>query len=84
MKSSSDSFVRSVRLTRRTASVTISVPEAAWHLAINGLLRYFPVPTNKRERNARPAIVNTSSIPTIMTADVWEEDLCWYSVSRNP
>src|SRR6266700_7329486 len=62
IKSSSDSFERSVRLTRRTATVTMSAPEAAWARAISGKLRYFPVPTMRRERNARPAMTRLSGI----------------------
>src|SRR5271169_4341687 len=62
IKSSSDSLVLSVRLTRLTASVTISAPEASWHLCINALLRYFPVPMNNREWNVRSAILSTSSM----------------------
>src|SRR5882762_5516680 len=62
MKSSNDSFVRSVRLTRRTATVTMSAPEAACARAISCKLRYFPVPTISRERNPRPAITNSSLI----------------------
>src|SRR5713226_3205945 len=62
MKSSKDSFVRSVRLTRRTATVTISAPEAAWARAISGKLRYLPVPTMRRDWKARPAITSESDM----------------------
>src|SRR5258708_39951985 len=62
MKSSRDSFERSVRLTRRTATVTISAPEAAWARAISVKLRYLPVPTIKRDRKARPAITSESDM----------------------
>src|SRR5712692_10505996 len=62
MKSSSDSLERSVRLTRRTATVTISAPEAAWARAISGKLRYLPVPTIKRDWKARPAITSESDM----------------------
>src|SRR6267378_2488236 len=62
MKSSSDSFERSVRLTRRTATVTMSAPEAAWARPISWKLRYLPVPTISRDRNARPAITSRSDM----------------------
>src|SRR5260370_30180266 len=68
IKSSRDSFERSVRLTRRTATVTISAPEAAWARAISGKLRYLPLPTIKRGRKARPAITSESDMvdPTLI------------------
>ena len=53
-KSSSDSCVRSVRFTRRTATVTISAPEASSASRIRGKVAYLPVPTIRRERNGRP------------------------------
>src|SRR6202051_488520 len=52
-----DSFDRSVRLTRRTATVTTSAPDAAWQRAISGKLRYLPVPIIRRERKVRPDMV---------------------------
>src|SRR5882762_10019861 len=39
IKSSNDSFERSVRLTRRTATVTMSAPEAAWARPVSWKLR---------------------------------------------
>src|SRR3990172_520286 len=60
MWSSSDSFVLSVRLTRRTATVTISAPEASCACTISCGVRYFPVPTISRERKRRPAITSAS------------------------
>src|SRR3954452_4751204 len=66
MKSSSDSLDLSVKLTRRTARVTISVSAAAWQRDINCLLRYFPVPTKRRDRKVLSAIVSVSCITTIM------------------
>src|SRR5579859_7085950 len=62
MKSRRDSLVLSVRLTRRTATVTISAPEAAWARAISWKLRYLPVPTIRRDLKARPAITRSSDI----------------------
>src|SRR5215470_7639534 len=53
MKSSSDSLLLSVRFTRRTATVTMSAPEAACARAISWKLRYFPVPTIRRDLKAR-------------------------------
>src|SRR4051794_35766348 len=54
----SDSFERSVRFTRRTATVTMSAPLASWQRFISGKLRYFPVPTIRRDANSRPAITS--------------------------
>src|SRR6266403_928045 len=62
IKSINDSFVLSVRFTRRTATVTISAPDAACARAISGKLRYFPVPTISRDANARPAMTSWSDI----------------------
>src|SRR5579859_1530345 len=62
MKSRRDSLVLSVRLTRRTATGTMSAPEAAWARAISWKLRYLPVPTMRRELKARPAITSWSDI----------------------
>src|ERR1700688_894234 len=62
MKSRRDSLDLSVRLTRRTATVTMSAPEAAWARAISWKLRYLPVPTIRRDLKARPAITSWSGI----------------------
>ena len=59
MKSSSDSLLRS-RFTRRTATVTISAPEASMARAVSCPERYFPVPTIRRERNCLPAMMKES------------------------
>src|ERR1035438_8310881 len=61
-----DSLERSVRLTRRTATVTTSAPEAAWQRAISGKLLYLPVPTNRREWKVRPAMVRVSISPILI------------------
>ncbi len=45
------------RSTRRTATVTTSAPEAAIASVISGLVRYFPVPTMRRERKVWPPMV---------------------------
>ena len=54
------SLVRS-RSTRRTATVTISAPDASMARTISSLLRYFPVPTMRRERKLRPPMVSGAS-----------------------
>ena len=48
--------------TRRTATVTISAPEASCAATITSGEGYLPVPTMRRERNVRPAIVRGVSI----------------------
>jgi len=48
-------------LTRRTATVTISAPDAATAAAFCSKSLYFPVPTISRERKVRPATVQVSS-----------------------
>ena len=50
--------------TRRTATVTISAPEASWAAAIISGDGYLPVPTMRRDRNVRPAIVRGVSMLT--------------------
>src|SRR5271168_1666209 len=64
MKSSSDSLLRS-RLTRRTATVTISAPLASRARAVSWKDLYFPVPTIRRERKERPAIINESDMQVL-------------------
>src|SRR5579864_256421 len=61
MKSSRDSLLRS-RLTRRTATVTISAPLASSARAVSWNDLYFPVPTMRRERKERPAMINESDM----------------------
>ena len=46
-------LMRSVRFTRRTATVTISVPDAACASAITACDGYLPVPTIRRDRKVR-------------------------------
>src|SRR5215468_387327 len=62
MKSSRDGLDLSARLTRRTATVTMSAPEAACARAISSKLRYLPVPTISRDLKARPAMTSWSGI----------------------
>src|SRR5262245_53566243 len=47
--------------TRRTATVTISAPEAACACAMTGCDEYLPVPTMSRDLNVRPAMLNGKS-----------------------
>src|SRR5688572_16470790 len=64
MKSVSIGCLGSAMLTRRTATVTISAPEASTAAAFSSKLLYLPVPTISRELNLRPATVQLSvSIP---------------------
>ena len=46
--------------TRRTATVTISAPEASCACIITACDGYLPVPMIRREVNVRPAIVSGS------------------------
>src|SRR5438552_5120582 len=65
MKSVSIGCFGSAMLTRRTATVTISAPEAATAAAFSSKLLYLPVPTISREVKRRPATVHVSSARTI-------------------
>src|SRR5437870_12635312 len=58
-------------LTRRTATVTTSAPDASMTFWVSTKSLYLPVPTQSRERNSMPAIVNRSSfMPCVLsTAD---------------
>ena len=62
MKSINDSFDLSVRFTRRTATVTISAPEAMWASAMIVCEGYLPVPTTRRDPNVRPAMTRGSEV----------------------
>jgi hypothetical protein len=53
--------VRSLTLTRRTATVIISAPDASCALTITDGDEYFPVPTISRDENVFSAIVNPST-----------------------
>ncbi len=71
MWSSRFSGPRLFRSTRRTATVTISAPDASWASFMTWKLGYFPVPTMSRERNSRPARMNASPLmlPMVARAD---------------
>src|SRR3982750_3901108 len=60
MKSVSRGWLGSEMLTRRTATVTISAPDAATAAAFSSRLLYLPVPTISRDVNVRPATVQLS------------------------
>src|SRR6185503_11967909 len=60
MKSVSIGWLVSEMLTRRTATVTISAPEASTAAAFSSRLLYLPVPTISREVKVRPATVQVS------------------------
>src|SRR6185295_28060 len=53
-------------LTRRTATVTISAPEAscAWTMTVGE--EYLPVPTIRRDENVLSAIVNRSTVQSLV------------------
>src|SRR6185295_3402500 len=53
-------WLGSEMLTRRTATVTISAPDASTAAAFSPRLLYLPVPTISRELNVRPATVQRS------------------------
>jgi len=61
MKSVSRGWLGSETLTRRTATVTISVPDAETAAAFSSKLLYLPVPTIRREVKVRPATVQLSA-----------------------
>src|SRR2546427_12132083 len=61
-------------LTRRTATVTTSAPEASMAFWVSMKSLYLPVPTHSRERNSMPAIVNRSSFMTHVPPTADEPD----------
>src|SRR3989442_4334245 len=68
MWSSRFSGPRLFRSTRRTATVTISAPDASWASFMTWKLGYLPVPTMRRERNSRPARIRGSPLMLPMVA----------------
>src|SRR6187397_1051634 len=47
--------------TRRTATVTTSAPDTSIAFRVSAKSLYFPVPTQRRDLNSRPAITKRSS-----------------------
>src|SRR5207247_105206 len=66
MGSSRFSGPRAFRSTRRTATVTMSAPEASWASRMTWRVGYLPVPTMRRDRNSRPARINESLMISIV------------------
>src|SRR5918993_5596816 len=66
MKSVSIGCFGSAMFTRRTATVTISAPDASTAAAFSSKLLYFPVPTISREVKVRPATVQLSSVRNML------------------
>src|SRR5438309_7190192 len=62
MKSISRGCVGSEMFTRRTATVTISAPEASTAAAFCSRLLYLPVPTIRRDVKVRPATLQQSAL----------------------
>ncbi len=48
--------------TRRTATVTMSAPDAVWQSRITWCDGYLPVPTMSRDRKVRPAMTKGVSV----------------------
>src|SRR5574341_1128895 len=48
--------------TRRTDTVTTSVPETSMALFVSAKSLYFPVPTQRRDLNSMPAMTSLSSV----------------------
>src|SRR3954463_7919762 len=61
MKSIRRGWLGSEIFTRRTATVTISAPDASTAAAFSWRLLYLPVPTIRREVKLRPATVQLSA-----------------------
>src|SRR5207249_11788171 len=61
-------------LTRRTATVTTSATDASMAFWVSTKSLYLPVPTQSRERNSMPAIVNRSSFMTCVLPAADEPD----------
>src|SRR5438034_11110492 len=65
------------RSMRRSATVTISQPEAASAALVSSALRYLPVPSINRERKLRPPISSGSS-------EVWTMGVSVSTLMRLP
>src|SRR5689334_10641307 len=57
--------------TRRTATVTMSAPEASCACAMIGCDEYLPVPTIRREANVRPAMTKGVSVTGVLPASAY-------------
>src|SRR5262249_35851131 len=60
-------LVGSSRSRRRIATVTISAPEASSASRMSSAVRYFPVPSMRRERTGLPAMTNWSVAVCVAT-----------------
>src|SRR5688572_33141667 len=75
MWSSRFSGPRAFRSTRRTATVTMSAPEASCASRMTCRLGYLPVPTIRRDLNSRPARISPSPmVPIVALAPADEGD----------
>ena len=68
----SDASPFAFRSSRRTATVTISAPEASWQRFITSWLGYFPVPMRRREPNRLPAMTSASSMGELLRPSAHE------------
>src|SRR5437763_12000517 len=69
-------------LTRRTATVTTSAPEASIAFWVSTKSLYLPVPTHRRDRNSTPAMVNLSSFMRCLASADKPDDLDSISISK--
>ena len=74
----------SVTLTRRTATVTISAPEATMASRVSAKSLYLPVPTIRRERKRRPATSKVSSSRTVAASSGTPPPMKWTISSLSP
>src|SRR5262249_44671365 len=81
--SSSDSFVRSLTFTRRTATVTMSAPDASCAACMIWCVGYLPVPMISRDVNSRPAMMK-GSIWKSGNLEIWECGNLQVQITRFP
>src|SRR3989442_744588 len=55
------------RLTRRSATVTISAPDSSWACRMTSSDPYFPVPTIRRDENSLPPITSDVSMAILLS-----------------
>src|SRR6185436_14504095 len=60
-------LVLSLRSTRRTATVTRSVPEASWHFTMTSGLGYLPVPRMSRDLSSTEPIFSMDSCLSVFS-----------------